>query len=899
MNEKEKEEKLSVTDLIDVKILQNIQDAFSSMTGMAALTTDSNGVPVTRGSNFRDFCMKYTRQSEIGRQRCENCDKIGAQISQKSGRSVSYRCHAGLIDFAAPIIANDEMVGCFICGQILNKPPNIKTVRETAKELGIDPDKFAEAIKKIPIVSQERIENAANFLQVTASALSASAFNGYQLHKNNLEIEKVSRLKSDFLANMSHEIRTPMNAVIGLTDLALREDMPQAVREYLFQIKAAGKNLLVVINDILDFSKIESGKMDIVEVQYRALSIVQDLISIVNSRLGDKNVEFTIDVSPSMPQMLLGDNSRIHQIALNLLTNAIKFTEHGEIHLKVDCEQRDKDTVIMKAAISDTGIGIKEKDREKLFVSFQQLDSKRNRNIEGTGLGLPICKNLLDLMGGSIWFESEYGKGSTFYIEIPQKLVGEMFEIPHFEKEKKVAVISDNQYVKAQLNRDLEKLGAKLSVLDPDCTSDDLKVDYLIVEKEFFDDSVQKFVKEHPEMLCLLLVSYDSIEPIDIPNVRVLSKPVYSFSLYNAMGIQDADNYHPPAESENFPFIAPDAKMLIVDDSKVNLTIVSGLLKPLKMVIDTAQSAVEAIEKIHNEKYDLIFMDHMMPGVDGVEATHIIRRLIPSYNDVPIIALTANAIGSAREMLLQEGMDDFVAKPIDLKLVLAKLIKWLPQEKIVHVSEEELSEAESKKEEGSDAPSIDIKGLNVKHAVSLLGSEKLFLSVLKEYYHNIDTKSKNILDHKAAGLWRDYTIEVHSLKSTSKQIGADHLSHLAAELEKAGNDGDIDFIMEKTDDMIKEYLQLKDVLSNHFDDTPNTKVRKATNKDVMKLLEEMQEALDNFDTLQIDEVIEEMCKFKYSGKNEELFNDLKLAAANSDIDRCLNVVSDWKNAISG
>lgn len=892
----EKEKKLTVTDLIDVKILQDIQDSFSNMTGMAALTTDRNGVPVTKGSNFRDFCMKYTRQSEIGRPRCENCDRIGAEISQKSGKSVSYRCHAGLIDFAAPIIANDEMVGCFICGQILNKPPNIKTVRETAKELGIDPDKYAEAIKRIPIVNQERIENAANFLQVTTSALSASAFKGYQLHKNNLEIEKVSKLKSDFLANMSHEIRTPMNAVIGLTDLALREDMPQAVREYLFQIKAAGKNLLVVINDILDFSKIESGKMDIVEVQYRALSIIQDLTSIVNSRLGDKDVEFTIDVSPNMPQMLYGDNTRIHQVALNLLTNAIKFTEHGEIHLKVDCEQRDKDTVIMKAAISDTGIGIKEKDKKRLFVSFQQVDSKRNRNIEGTGLGLPICKNLLDLMGGSISFESEYGKGSTFYIEIPQKLVGEMFEIPHFEKERKVAVLSDNQYIKAQLNRDLEKLGAKLIVLDPDCSSDALTVDYLIVEKEFFDDSVQKFVKEHPDMLCLLLVSYDSIEPIDIPNVRVLSKPVYSFSLYNAMGIQDADNYHPPAESENFPFIAPDAKILIVDDSKVNLTIASGLLEPLKMKIDTAQSAVDAIEKIHSEKYDLIFMDHMMPGVDGVEATHIIRRLIPSYNDVPIIALTANAIGSAREMLLQEGMDDFVAKPMDLKVVLAKLIKWLPQEKIIPITEEERSEADAAKKE-DDAPTIDIKELNIKHAISLLGSEKLLLSVLKEYYHNIDSKSKNILDHKAVKQWREYTIEVHSLKSTSKQIGADHLSHLAAELEKAGNDGDIELIMEKTDDMIKEYLQLKDVLSNYFGDAPNTKVRSAAGKDILRMLEEMQEALDNFDTLQIDEVIEEMSTFKYSDKNEELFEDLKLAAASSDIDRCLTIVSDWRDTL--
>ncbi len=889
----ENKKKLCVADLIDPKFLQQMQDSFSNMTGMAALTTDSNGVPVTEGSNFRDFCMKYTRKSKIGRPRCENCDKIGAQISHKSGKSISYRCHAGLIDFAAPIIADGEIVGCFICGQILTKPPYIPSVRETARELGIDPDEYEEAVKKIPIVSQEHIEKAANFLQVTTSGLSEIAFKSYQLHKSNIEIEKISRLKSDFLANMSHEIRTPMNAVIGLTDLALREEMPQAVREYLHQIKSAGKNLLVVINDILDFSKIESGKMDIVENEYRALSIIQDLTSIINSRLSGKDVEFTIDVPPNMPQTLYGDNARIHQIALNLLTNAVKFTQHGEIHLKVECERRDKDTVIMKAAISDTGIGIKARDKEKLFVSFQQVDSKRNRSIEGTGLGLAISRNLLNLMGGSISFESVYNKGSTFYIEIPQRLIGEMCEIPRFDKKKKVAVISDNQYVKAQLARDLDKLGAKLTVLDPDCSGEDMRVDYLIVEKAFFTESVQTFVKECPDMLCLVLVPYDSIEAIDIPNVRVISKPVYSLSLYNAMGIQDIDNNRTPPETENFPFVAPDAKILIVDDSKVNLTIASGLLEPLKMKIDTSQSAAEAIEKIHNSKYDLIFMDHMMPGVDGVEATHIIRRLIPSYNDVPIIALTANAVGSAREMLIREGMDDFVAKPIDLKVVISKLRKWLPKEKIVPVTE---NPAETKQESGGAA--IDIKELNVKNAVSMLGSEKLFMTVLGDYFAAIDKKSKNILEHKAAKRLREYTIEVHSLKSTSKQIGADHLSQIAAELEKAGNDGNTALIDEKTDDMIKEYLQLKEALSKYFGDTKTEKIRTARAEDIAELLDKMQEALDNFDTLQIDEVIEEMSKFTYSGKNAELFERLKTAAADYDIDGCAEIVTEWKSVNS-
>lgn len=897
MNKNEK--KMCLTDLIDTKILQQIQDAFSDMTGMAALTTDSNGIAVTQGSNFTDFCMKYTRASELGRPRCENCDKIGAQISHKDGRSISYRCHAGLTDFAAPIIANGEIVGCFIGGQILTKPPYIPGIREIAAELGIDPDEYEAAVKKVPIVNRVQIEKAARFLQVMASGLSDLAYKSYQLHESNLELEKVSHLKSDFLANMSHEIRTPMNAVIGLTDLALREEMPQAVREYLHQIKSAGKNLLVVINDILDFSKIESGKMDIAEVEYRALSIVRDLVSIVNSRIGDKDIEFTIDIPPDLPDTLYGDNARIHQIIMNLLTNAVKFTQHGEVHFKVEFELRGKDTVIMKASVRDTGIGIRKKDMSKIFNSFQQIDSKRNRSIEGTGLGLAISQNLLRLMGGKISFESEYDKGSTFYIEVPQKLIGQLHEIPHLEKKLKVAVLTDNQYVKAQLICDLSRIGAEYTDLDESSFTNDLQMDYLIVEKAFFTESVCDFVKSRPDMQCLILVSYDSIEAVDIPNVRVISKPVYSISLYNAMGIQDIDHDNEHSEDESFPFIAPEAHILIVDDSLVNLTVASGLLEPLKMKIDTSQSAADAIEKIHYAKYDLIFMDHMMPEVDGVEATHIIRRLVPSYNDVPIIALTANAIGSAREMLIREGMDDFVAKPIDLKIVISKLRKWLPAEKIIPVDKDsaELAASDVGSDNKTACSAADVKELNVKSALSLLGSEKLFWTVLKEYFNAIDKKSKTILEHKAAKRWRDYTIEVHSLKSTSRQVGAEHLADIAAELEKAGNEKNIPLINEKTDGMIEEYLQLREALTKYFAGASNEEERSAVSGDIAGLLDKMREALDNFDTLQIDEVIDEMSKFRYSDKNADFFERLKAAAEDSDIDSCLNIVGEWNDSL--
>lgn len=886
---------LYITDLIDVDILQQLQDAFSDLLGMAALTSDSNGVAVTEGSNFTDFCFKYTRPTELGRKRCEQCDKHGAELTHANGSACSYYCHAGLMDFAAPIMANGEMVGSFIGGQVLTESPDIEKIRETALELGINPDEYVEAVKKIPIVSKERVEKASSFLFVLATILSNIAYKGYALHQSNVELEKASHMKSDFLANMSHEIRTPMNAVLGLSDLALREEMSAAAREYVHQIKASSKNLLVIINDILDFSKIESGKMDIVEVEYEPLSLINDLTSIVNSRIGGKEIEFTMDISPDLPKSLYGDSVRIHQIILNLLTNAVKFTHQGEVHLKIDFECKDKDTAVMKVAVSDTGIGIKEEDIDKLFNSFQQVDSKRNRNIEGTGLGLAISRQLLDLMEGKISVESEYEKGTTFYFEVPQKIIDATPIVPKLKKSFQAAVLVSNDYVKQQLIRDLKWIGAEYMDLAENNTYEELKADYLIVEKPFFTDTMQDLLSQCPDMQCLVLADYDSIDAIDIHNVQIVSKPVYSLSLYNAMGIKEINFESDISEGDSFTYVAPDAHILIVDDNSVNLTVAKGLLEPLNMNIDVASSAAEAIEKIHYINYDLIFMDHMMPEVDGIEATHIIRRLVPSYNDIPIIALTANAIGRARELFLKEGMNDFVAKPIDVKDIVSKLRKWLPKEKILPV--DKASAARDSTDSDGSSNAVNIKELNTKEAISRLGSEKMFWFVLKEYFCAINQKYNAILEHKDAERWRDYTIEVHALKSTSRQIGAEHISVLAAEMEKAGNDGNIALINEKTGAMLEEYLRLKEVLQPYFTDASVVEERVAQTGEILEMLEKMQMALNAFDTLQIDEVIEEMSKFKYSETSVDFFERLKKAAEEGNIDDGLNIVNQWGTAL--
>ncbi|MGN1101581.1 MAG: PocR ligand-binding domain-containing protein, partial [Huintestinicola sp.] len=610
------DEKIHLTDLIPVETLQKIQDSFSKMARMAALTTDENGTPITKGSNFSDFCINYCRKSPIGKVRCEKCDRDGAIKVLESGKPVSYFCHANLVDFAAPIMLGDKMVGSFIGGQVLSEEPDYDKMREIAKEIGVDEEGFLEAAKKTQIVPKAAIERSTNFIYEFSRIISDMAYQSYE----TIRLSKLAASqKSDFLANMSHEIRTPMNAVLGMAEMALREEMSPQAKQYIRQIRSSGKNLLVIINDILDFSKIESGKMNIIEVVYEPLSIINDLANIVNTRIGSKNLEFTIDFDTQVPHKLYGDNVRIHQILLNLLNNAVKFTERGEVHLEISFSQLDSDNIMLKAIVKDTGIGIKKQDMGKLFQSFQQVDSKRNRNIEGTGLGLAISQQLLKLMNGKITFESEYEKGTTFYVELPQKVISPEPSIPSPERSEKAALIIENKYVYAQMCKDLSVLGVEYTDLENEGSLDSVNDGYIIAEKRLFNDRVRKAVMDNPNMKCLLVSPYDSPNDVNQPRVKMLHKPVFSLGLYSALHLGSDVESESNSDNDNFAFTAPDAHILIVDDNPINLTVACGIIEPLGMQVDTANGASETIEKIKKLKYDIIFMDHLMPDTDGVQ----------------------------------------------------------------------------------------------------------------------------------------------------------------------------------------------------------------------------------------------------------------------------------------
>lgn len=596
------------------------------------------------------------------------------------------------------------------------------------------------------------------------------------------QAEQANIAKSAFLANMSHEIRTPMNAIIGLSDVIMEESRGRKVYGYACDIKASSRNLLALINDILDLSKVEAGRMELVPVEYHVKTLVNEVLNMLDVVASRRGLMLESEFDMSIPCRYLGDEGRIKQILINILNNALKFTEKGHVRISVTGmpgKEEDMESLVFR--IEDTGCGIRKEDMEGIFENFRQVDSKRNRSVEGTGLGLSITKHFVNLMQGTIGVESVYGEGTTFTVEIPQKIV-------------------------------------------------------------------------------------DSRPLSEVPERAV------------------------QAEENLEPFSVKDCTVLVVDDNMINRKVAGLRLQSYGLEIEEADSGPAAIELVRKKRFDIIFMDHMMPKMDGMEAARIIRKDCGENGRLPVmIALTANAMEGVRESFLANGFQDFLTKPLEIKPMHEVLLRWIPEEKRIAgkaQTEDERPDKRSDNDKYKEFQDILIEGIDTDELAKRYPcSAEEYRELLQLYCLDGKRKPAHLRELWKKGDYESYGVEVHGLKSASANIGAMKLSDSAREHEMAVKRGDETFVDSHISELLSEYEEQVEHILHFLDksrknEAVNEKKQEMEQADLLREIKDALNSLENFRAKDCAHKIEDILQYRLNpdteGKLKEIQEQLKL-----------------------
>ena len=752
-------------------------------------------------------------------------------------------------------------------------------------------------IKQTFLWSEDKLERERMLLQAMSFIVFLILL-GYRINRHkeeeqdirNLEdeVERVQKIKDDFVANTSHELRTPINTISGMSEILLQEDLPENVHHEVLDIQMTGIELQTIVTDILDYAALESGTLTLNPRAYNITSTLNDVMNMTVFQNREKNLELIFDCDPGIPCSLYGDEQQLRRVINNLIGNAIKFTSEGGVRVSVTCRPEEYGVNLI-VSVKDTGIGLTMEEQERIFQGFYQADADRNRNNEGMGLGLTISSSIIRKMGGFMNVKSQAGKGSEFTFSIPQKVLDERpcIALTHPEQIEVIWYYNDEE-ARSSIRDDyidhIKHISDYLGIyMHRSSSLSELKrrirqgnFSHLILGREEYREDPLYFDELAIEMPIIMIADREETLPAG-NNMHILYKP------YNAMTLCEIFNggellRNPRKYQEDHRFIAPEAKILVVDDNLMNLKVVEGLLRKYKIRITAASSGEEALSIIESKDFDFVFMDHMMPGMDGIECLHRIRSKIGKYfNEVPIIALTANAIAGSREMFLQEGFDDFVAKPIDNAILDQVLKKYIPQKKQIYdIPAEEEKEEKRPASEGNGFQPME--GIDMETALMYCGGDlNDYIELAKVYIETGEHYYEELIRFHAEQDWKNYAILAHSIKSTSKTLGAMKLSDIAYKEEQAAKAEDAITINQYHLSFLREYRRILDVMENNpgiarnEQDTTKGELSVMSEEEWKVVLSDLRKKIESYESNAVEDYIE---KYKDTSLRDRPFGEV-------------------------